>query len=150
MSEMTVMLQREVVERIGAPPGGKEYGYLSVLVQFYCEVEPLFDVPPGAFRPAPKVDSSLVRLRTRVKTAVTVSDEAFFLTLTQVIFAQRRKTILNNVRAGRDRLGLARVDELESLLGECGIDLRRRAETLAITEIAQLADCCGKLAAARP
>jgi 16S rRNA (adenine1518-N6/adenine1519-N6)-dimethyltransferase len=142
---MTVMLQREVVERIGALPGGKEYGYLSVLVQLYCEVVPLFDVPPGAFRPAPKVTSSVVRLRTRATPAVAVRDEAFFLTLTQVIFSQRRKTILNNIRAGLDRLGVANVDGLESSLSDCGIDLRRRAETLTIQEISQLAESVGKL-----
>ena len=145
ISEMTVMLQREVVERISARPGGKDYGYLSVLVQFHCEVERLFDVPPGAFRPAPRVTSSVVRLRTRSTPAVVVSDEAFFLTLTQVIFSQRRKTILNNLRAGLDRLGLSGDDLPESSLGECGIDLQRRAETLAISEIAQLAGCIGKL-----
>ena len=145
ISEMTVMLQREVVERIGALPGGKEYGYLSVLVQLYCEVVPLFDVPPGAFRPAPKVTSSVVRLRTRATPAVAVRDEDFFLTLTQVIFSQRRKTILNNIRAGLDRLGVANVEGLESSLGDCGIDLRRRAETLTIQEILQLAESVGKL-----
>ena len=142
---MTVMLQREVVERIGARPGGKDYGYLSVLVQFYCEVDRLFEVPSGAFRPAPKVHSSVVRLRTRVKPAVVVSDESLFLTLIQVIFSQRRKTILNNLRAGLDRLGLAGIDQLEASLSGCGIDIQRRAETLAISEIAQLSDGVAEL-----
>src|SRR5215468_12743406 len=69
LSEMTLMLQREVVERITAPPGGKDYGVLSALTQFYCEAEKLFDVPPGAFRPAPQVYSSALRLRFRARPA---------------------------------------------------------------------------------
>jgi 16S rRNA (adenine1518-N6/adenine1519-N6)-dimethyltransferase len=132
--EMTLMLQREVVERMIAKPGGKEYGYLSVLVQFYCEVEKLFDVPPGAFRPAPKVYSSVVRLRTRV----TVDDDRGFLDLIKVLFSQRRKTILNNLRAGGNRLGLGDEDGIASALNNSLIDPRRRAETLSIEEIVRL------------
>src|SRR5205085_8689555 len=106
LREMTLMLQREVAERITAHPGGKEYGYLSALVQFFCEAERLFDVPPGAFRPVPKVYSSVIRLRVRPQPAALVRDEGFFLELLKALFAQRRKTILNNLRAARDRLGL--------------------------------------------
>ena len=140
LSEMTLMLQREVVERIAALPGGKEYGFLSVLAQFYCEVEKLFDVPPGAFRPAPKVYSSVIRLRTRSRPSVPVRDEALLIELTKVLFAQRRKTILNNLRAGWDRLGLPSADGLVGLLSSSALDPGRRAETLSVEEIAGLAD----------
>jgi len=140
LSEMTLMLQREVVERIAASPGGKEYGFLSVLTQFYCEVEKLFDVPPGAFRPAPKVYSSVLRLRARARTAAPVNDEALLIELTKVLFAQRRKTILNNLRAGRDRLNLTNESAIPGLLSLCGLDPKRRAEDLSIEEIARLAD----------
>jgi 16S rRNA (adenine1518-N6/adenine1519-N6)-dimethyltransferase len=139
LSEMTLMLQHEVVERITAPPGGREYGFLSVLAQFYCEVEKLFDVPPGAFRPAPKVYSSVIRLRARARTAA-VKDEDLFIELTKVLFAQRRKTILNNLRAGWSRLGLADEAGISAPLASSGLDPKRRAETLSIEEIARLAD----------
>jgi len=139
LSEMTLMLQREVVERITAPPGGKEYGFLSVLAQFYCEVEKLFDVPPGAFRPAPKIHSSVLRLRARELTAP-VKDEALLIELTKVLFAQRRKTILNNLRAGWGRLGLPGASGITGPLSASGLDPKRRAETLSIEEIARLAD----------
>lgn len=138
--EMTLMLQREVVERITAGPGGKEYGFLSVLAQFYCEVEKLFDVPPGAFRPTPKVYSSALRLRTRARPAAPVNDEALLIELTKVLFAQRRKTIFNNLRAGRNRLGPLDESAIAGLLSSCGLDPKRRAEDLSIEEIARLAN----------
>lgn len=140
LREMTLMLQREVVERIAACPGGKEYGFLSVLAQLYCEVEKLFDVPPGAFRPAPKVYSSVIRLRTRQQTAAMVEDESLFIELTKVLFAQRRKTILNNLRAGWGRLGLTDGSQVNQLLSSSNLDPQRRAETLSIEEIARLAN----------
>ena len=140
LSEMTLMLQREVVERITANPGGKEYGFLSVLVQFYCQVEKLFDVPPGAFRPAPKVYSSVVRVRPRPRPAAPVNDEALMIELTKALFAQRRKTILNNLRAGRNKLGLHHQSAISDLLSSCKLDPKRRAEDLSVEEIARLAD----------
>ncbi|MGH9843802.1 MAG: 16S rRNA (adenine(1518)-N(6)/adenine(1519)-N(6))-dimethyltransferase RsmA [Blastocatellia bacterium] len=145
ISEMTLMLQREVVERVVAEPGGKEYGFLSVLTQFYCEADRLFDVPPGAFRPAPKVWSSVVRLRVREQPAAPVEDEALFIELTKVLFAQRRKTILNNLRAGKTRIGLSPEVQIAGLLERLGLDPRRRGETLSIAEIAGLADAVRKL-----
>ncbi len=140
ISEMTLMLQREVAERVVAEPGGKEYGFLSVLAQFYCETAKLFDVPPGAFRPAPKVWSSVVRLRVREQPAASVEDEALFIELTKVLFAQRRKTILNNLRAGKKRIGLSPEVQIAVLLERLGLDPQRRAETLSVVEIAGLAD----------
>jgi 16S rRNA (adenine1518-N6/adenine1519-N6)-dimethyltransferase len=139
LAEMTLMLQREVVERITARPGGKEYGYLSALVQFYCEAGKLFDVPPGAFRPVPKVWSSVVRLKVRERPAVEVGDEAYFVELLSALFAQRRKTILNNLRAARARLGLDSEAQIVGALAAAGLDSRRRAETLTLDQTARLA-----------
>jgi 16S rRNA (adenine1518-N6/adenine1519-N6)-dimethyltransferase len=140
LRELTVMLQREVVERMTATPGGKEYGVLSVLVQFYCDAVQLFDVPPGAFRPIPKVWSSVVRLSVHETPVVTVKDETLFIELVKVLFSQRRKTIYNNLRAGRTRLGLADEAAIEAVLAAAQLDPRRRGETLTLTEIAALAD----------
>ncbi|MFN0087636.1 MAG: 16S rRNA (adenine(1518)-N(6)/adenine(1519)-N(6))-dimethyltransferase RsmA [Blastocatellia bacterium] len=138
--DMTLMLQREVVDRITAPPGGREYGFLSVLVQFYCETEKLFDVPPGAFRPTPRVWSSVTRLTVRPRPAAVVRSEATLIELTKALFAQRRKTILNNLRAARPRLGLGEDARISELLAGIPLDPRRRAETLSLSELALLAD----------
>ncbi len=140
ISEMTLMLQREVVERITASPGGKEYGYLSVLVQLYCQAEALFDVPPSAFRPVPKVVSSVVKLKVRSQPAAAVGDEHLFFELTKTLFAQRRKTINNNLRAGWTRLGIPAADQVGAVLASAELDPQRRAETLTIAELARLAD----------
>jgi 16S rRNA (adenine1518-N6/adenine1519-N6)-dimethyltransferase len=137
LPELTLMLQREVVERITAEPGGKEYGYLSALVQFYCEAAKLFDVPPGVFRPVPKVWSSVVRLRAREQTA-DVGDEAYFLELLSALFAQRRKTIHNNLRAARARLRITDDGLIVAALEAAELDARRRAETLTVEETARL------------
>lgn len=134
ISEMILMLQREVVERIVAAPGGKEYGYLSVIVQFYCEAGRLFDVPPSAFKPSPKVYSSVMRLRVRQEPLVSVRSQKDFVRTTQIIFSHRRKTILNNLRASQLSVDSA---WLES---ESGISLARRGETLSIEEIGRLSD----------
>jgi 16S rRNA (adenine1518-N6/adenine1519-N6)-dimethyltransferase len=139
LTEMTVMLQREVVERIVAQPGGKEYGYLAALVQFFCEAKKLFDVPPGAFRPVPKVTSSVVRLRVRATPAAVVADEVFFVELLKVLFAQRRKTIWNNLRAAKGRLHKDDL-QLRAALEAAPIDPQRRAETLSLEETAKLAE----------
>jgi 16S rRNA (adenine1518-N6/adenine1519-N6)-dimethyltransferase len=137
--EMTLMLQREVVERIMAKPGGKEYGYFSAFVQFYCTAEKLFDVPPGAFRPMPKVHSSVVRLRVREVPAVAVHDEAFFIELLKALFAQRRKTIWNNLRAAKGRFKKDDV-QLRAALEAAQLEAQRRAETLSLEETAKLAN----------
>jgi 16S rRNA (adenine1518-N6/adenine1519-N6)-dimethyltransferase len=125
-----LMLQREVVDRLTAPPGSKDYGALTVLVAMYCDATRLFDVPPGAFRPAPKVTSSVVRLRMRPEPAVAVPDEALFFRVVRAAFAQRRKTLANNLAAA----GLA------GLADRAGVDPRRRAETLGLDEFGRLAE----------
>src|ERR1700720_824004 len=98
LGEMVLMLQREVVDRIIAPAGSSDRGFLSVLVEAYCEAEKLFDVPPRAFRPVPKVWSTVVRLRARPGIAADVKNEELLWQVVSAGFAQRRKTILNNLR----------------------------------------------------
>jgi 16S rRNA (adenine1518-N6/adenine1519-N6)-dimethyltransferase len=93
--DMHFMLQKEVVERMAAGPGGKEYGRLSVMLQALCHVEPLFEVPPAAFRPPPKVDSAVVRLRPKPAADVGIDDPALFERVVRDAFGQRRKTLRN-------------------------------------------------------
>jgi len=140
VTEMILMLQREVVERITAPAGSTERGYLTVVVEAYCEAEKLFDVAPGAFRPIPKVWSSVIRLGLRQQMEVEV-DERLFLSIVSAGFAQRRKTILNNLRnapAALQQLIKAR-GGASIILCEAKIQPQRRAETLTIAEWFRLA-----------
>lgn len=145
LPELVLMLQREVVERVAAPPGSPERGYLSVLVQAYCEAEPLFDVPPGAFRPVPKVWSTVVRLRVRERDGLAGVSEELFWQVVSAGFAQRRKTIQNNLRAAPAELR-ARVEAAggeTAALEAAGVEPRRRAETLTVGEWAALARALG-------
>jgi len=136
IEEMVVMLQREVVERVLAPPGTTDRGFISVLVEAYCEREKLFDVAPGAFRPPPKVWSSVMRLTFRPRINANVADEELLWQTVSAGFAQKRKTILNNLRhsGGRLQETLKRNGGASIVLCKAGVDLQRRAETLAIEE----------------
>jgi 16S rRNA (adenine1518-N6/adenine1519-N6)-dimethyltransferase len=135
LTDATVMLQREVADRLVAAPGTKEYGVLSVLIQLSADVERVLALPAGAFRPVPKVQSALVRLRFREPRPGPRSLE-LFAGLVQAVFTRRRKTIENALMAFRawDRPALSRV------LAHAGIDGRRRPETLAVAELVRLAD----------
>lgn len=141
LSELVLMLQREVVERITAGPGSGERGYLSVFVQAYCETEKLFDVAPGSFRPAPKVWSSVVRLSPRAVGIAGVHDENLLWRLVGAGFAQRRKTILNNLRNASGPLQelIKSHGGASIVLCRAEVDLQRRAETLTLDEWAQMA-----------
>jgi 16S rRNA (adenine1518-N6/adenine1519-N6)-dimethyltransferase len=130
-SEMILMFQREVVERITAEPGNKERGFLSVLVEAYLRAEKLFDVPPSAFRPAPKIQSAVVRLTP--KQSIGIENEKLFRALASAGFAQRRKTILNNLKNAPASLK-EKIGDAEKLLDESRIDAQRRAETLTPEE----------------
>ena len=92
---MHFMLQKEVVDRMAAGPGSKVYGRLSVMLQAYCTVTPLFDVPPGAFRPPPKVDSAVVRLVPHAPASIGIDDPKRFAEVVRAAFGQRRKTLRN-------------------------------------------------------
>jgi 16S rRNA (adenine1518-N6/adenine1519-N6)-dimethyltransferase len=135
VEEMVLMLQREVVERITALPGSTERGYLTVLVEAFCATESLFDVPPGAFRPVPKVWSTVARLRVRASPVESV-DERLFLRVVSTGFAQKRKTILNNLRAAPEDLRslVEAAGGAQTALEAAGIEPRRRAEALALAE----------------
>ena len=140
LAELVVMLQREVVERIAAQPGTAERGYLSVFVQAYCETEKLFDVAPGAFRPAPKVWSSVIRLTMRTQPAAVVKNEQLLWRVVSAGFAQRRKTILNNLRSAPSPLQeIVKAHGGASIvLCQAEVDLQRRAETLTLDEWARI------------
>ena len=140
LAEMVLMLQREVVERILAPPGSSERGFLSVLVEAYCEIEKLFDVAPGSFRPPPKVWSSVIRLKPRTKLKAEVKDEELLWQVVSAGFAQKRKTILNNLRqtSGRLQEAVNKNGGASIVLCKAGVELQRRAETLSVDEWAQI------------
>jgi 16S rRNA (adenine1518-N6/adenine1519-N6)-dimethyltransferase len=141
LTEMVVMLQREVVERILAPAGSSERGFLSVLIEAYCETEKLFDVAPGSFRPPPKVWSSVMRLVFRPRLEVEVGDEELLWLLVSAGFAQKRKTILNNLRhaPGRVQEVIQENGGASIVLCKAGVELQRRAETLTVREWGNLA-----------
>jgi len=149
VSRMVVMMQREVAERLDAKPGTKEYGSLSVAIRYYCETAILFRVPRTAFIPQPNVDSSVVALTRRAKPPVNVSSEPFFFEVVRASFAQRRKTIFNNLLhhfsgraggAGADRNPGGARELLLAAFERCGIDPSRRGETLTIEEFAALSE----------
>ncbi len=127
--DMHFMLQKEVVDRLAATPGGKDYGRLSVMMQYHCAVDSLFDVPPGAFNPPPKVNSAVVRLRPWESPPVAVADVVLLEKLVTQAFSQRRKTLRNTLKGLLTAEGISAQD----------IDPTRRAETLSLTEFAALA-----------
>lgn len=128
--DMHFMLQKEVVDRLAAKPGNKDYGRLSVIMQYYCLVESLFNVPPDAFAPPPKVDSSIVRLVPYETPIVSIQDTCSLETIVTAAFSQRRKTLRNTLRK------YLSAEQLEA----SGIDPGRRAETLTLAEFATLAN----------
>jgi 16S rRNA (adenine1518-N6/adenine1519-N6)-dimethyltransferase len=134
-TEMALMLQKEVAERVAAPPGDRTYGSLSVLTQCAAEVRLAFTVPPGAFRPPPLVDSAVLHLRALSRPPVAIADPRRFRALVRAAFSQRRKSLANALAAG---LGLP-VERARALLAAAGIDPGRRAETLSLAEFARVA-----------
>jgi 16S rRNA (adenine1518-N6/adenine1519-N6)-dimethyltransferase len=142
ISDMTVMLQREVIDRIVAQPGSSDRGYLSVFVEAYCETEKLFDVSPQAFRPAPKVWSTVAHLRVRPKIAFDVKDENLLWQIVSAGFAHPRKTILNNLREAPESIQelLKKRGGASIVLCDAGIPPLRRAETFALEEWACISD----------
>jgi 16S rRNA (adenine1518-N6/adenine1519-N6)-dimethyltransferase len=133
------MLQKEVADRISAKPGTKEYGSLSIAIQYYTEAEVVMIVPKTVFVPQPNVDSAVIRLTKREKPAVDVKNEDFFFQVTRASFAQRRKTLLNNLTSGLPD-GKQKKDLILEALQTSGIDPSRRGETLSLEEFAQLAN----------
>jgi 16S rRNA (adenine1518-N6/adenine1519-N6)-dimethyltransferase len=134
LRDMIFMLQKEVVARMAAAPGTAEYGRLSVMLQYRFRIGRLFDVPPGAFRPAPKVTSSIVRLLPLPPEARRAKDEAVFGRVVAAAFGQRRKTLRNTLRAFLDE------DDFAALMLDPGL----RGERLAVADYVAIANyCCG-------
>ena len=128
---ITVMIQKEVAERICARPGTEAYGAFSVFSQWYTEPQLLFTVPPGCFMPPPKVTSAVVHMKTRKEKPAEVDETAFFRVV-RAAFSQRRKTLANSLS------GLCAKEEILSALSRCGLDERIRGEALGIAEFAAL------------
>lgn len=130
VTDMHFMLQKEVVKRLCAAPNSKAYGRLTIMAQYYCQVMPVLEVPPTAFKPAPKVDSAVVRLVPYKVLPHPVKDIYWLNRVTTQAFNQRRKTLRNALSS------LFRVEQLDAL----GIDLNARAENLAIADYVRLAN----------
>jgi len=132
LRSMTLTIQKEVAERIVATPGGKDYGVLSVMVQYYTEPRLKFIIPRGAFRPIPKIYSAVVHFKVRQDPPVSVTDEGFFFRVVKMAFSQRRKMLSNSLRSLRE--------DIKDRLTEAGIEPTRRPETLSIEEFARLSE----------
>ena len=133
---ITVMMQKEVADRIRSGPGNRTYGAISVAVQYYCSVTKIIDVPKEAFVPRPKVESTVLRLEPLKEKQIDVNDEKMFLRCVKAGFAQRRKTLLNSLSSagGTDK------DRVREILETAGIDPGRRAESLTVEEFGRIAD----------
>lgn len=131
---ITVMIQKEVAERLVAKPGTKQYGSLTVFVNFYCNVETLLSVPRTVFMPKPKVDSAVVKLT--LKKAIEPVDKKVFFKVVKAAFNQRRKTILNSLGS---QLGVDK-EIIKQLLEECNIPLRERAENLKMEDFIKISE----------
>lgn len=130
IADMHFMLQKEVVERLAAVPGGADWGRLSVMAQYHCRVESLFVVPPEAFVPRPKVDSAIVRLTPHAELPHPARDERLLFEVVREAFGQRRKTLRNNLK---ERIDAASLTALE-------IDPARRPQTLSLEEFVRIAN----------
>lgn len=134
--DMHFMLQKEVVDRMAAGPGSKTYGRLSVMMQAWCKIDALFEIGPGAFKPAPKVDSAIVRLIPYAEPPYVIDDSAYFSRLVTGAFAQRRKTLRNSLSKLMD------ADQIAA----AGIDPSLRAERLSLGDFVRLANLACKTA----
>jgi 16S rRNA (adenine1518-N6/adenine1519-N6)-dimethyltransferase len=132
---LVTMVQKEVALRMVAPPGGKDYGALSVAVQYYTEPELLFDVPSTAFIPAPAVESSVIRCTVRKKPPVELIEERRFFRVVKAAFGQRRKTVSNALKT----TGMSS-EQIAIVLSQASIDPVRRGETLSLQEFANVAN----------
>ncbi|WP_273015767.1 16S rRNA (adenine(1518)-N(6)/adenine(1519)-N(6))-dimethyltransferase RsmA [Paenibacillus arenosi] len=143
LKNIVVMIQKEVAERMAAAPGSKDYGSLTVAVQYYSKPEIVCTVPHTVFIPQPNVESAVIRLKVRENPPVQVNDERLFFDVVQASFAQRRKTLWNNLKA---RYGAeAGIEGLQGALETADINPQRRGETLSLEEFARLSDAIGAL-----
>ena len=133
MERLVAMVQKEVAERMAAQPGGKEYGALSVAIQYYTEPEIAFIVPPTSFIPAPAVDSAVIVCKRRAKPPVEVCDEVLFFRVVKAAFSLRRKMLSNSLK----NMGI-KGEQVAKWLELAGVDGKRRAETLSLEDFAKL------------
>ena len=133
MERLVAMVQKEVAERMAAQPGGKDYGALSVAIQYYTEPEIAFIVPPTSFIPAPAVDSAVIVCKRRAKPPVEVCDEALFFRVVKAAFSLRRKMLSNSLK----NMGI-KGEQVTKWLELAGVDGKRRAETLSLEDFAKL------------
>ncbi len=134
---MTFMVQKEVAERMAAKPGGKDYGALTLAVQYYCTAELNANVPQNCFIPRPDVTSAVITLKAREE-KIDVSDEPLLFTLIRAAFAMRRKTLVNCLAASKE-LGISK-EQAARLLGELGLDPNIRGEALTLEQFCALTD----------
>ncbi|WP_314962298.1 16S rRNA (adenine(1518)-N(6)/adenine(1519)-N(6))-dimethyltransferase RsmA [Peptostreptococcus stomatis] len=139
VTDIVVMVQKEVAERMNAQPGGKDFGALSVAVQYYCDTEIVAKVPRHLFVPQPNVDSIVIALRVRTERKYKVDDEDLYFKVVKAAFGQRRKTLLNSISS----MGNLSKDQVKEALEEAGIDPKRRGETLSLDEFAILSNVIG-------
>ncbi len=137
LKSITIMIQKEVAERITASPGGKIYGALSVAVQYYAKTHLMMIVPPDAFVPQPGVDSAVIRIDILDKPSVAVKSEKLFFDVVKAAFSQRRKMLINTLTSSN--LNFAK-EQIREILAECEIDEKRRGETLSLQEFGEIAD----------
>lgn len=133
---ITIMMQKEVADRLKAPPGSRTYGAISAAVAYYCRVDHVANVPKEVFIPQPKVDSAVLKLSLRKEKPLELINEKLFFQCIKAGFGQRRKTLLNSLTG----VGGYTKEQVESALSEAGIDSKRRAETLGIEEFGKVAN----------
>ena len=142
IDSITIMVQKEVADRMQVGPGTKDYGALSLAVQYYAKPEIVANVPPNCFMPRPKVGSAVIRLERYEKPPVEVSNEKLMFRIIRASFNQRRKTLVNGLKNSQE-LSYFR-EEIEEVLNECGIPLNIRGEALTLAEFASLANAFDK------
>lgn len=136
LESITVMVQKEVAERLADKPGGKEVGSITYSINYYTNPEIIIDVPRDSFIPAPNVDSAVIKLEVLKKPKVTVLDEELFFKVVKFAFLQKRKTLINSISSS----GLVSKEFLEKMLNDLNIDLRIRAEQLTLEEFGKISD----------
>jgi len=139
IDSFVLMMQKEVVQRLVAPPGGKSYGVPSVILQMFAEVEKVLDVPASYFYPRPKVESSVMKGFFRERPFIELTGEEFFIRFVRDAFAQRRKMLINNLKKSKLLEGISE-SSLKESLKVAGIDSQRRGETLSIGEFGSLSN----------
>lgn len=143
VDSITVMVQKEVADRMQTGPGSKDYGALSLAVQYYAEPKIVANVPPNCFMPRPKVGSAVIRLTRHQNPPVTTMDEKLMFRLIRASFNQRRKTLSNSLKNAQE-LPYSK-EEVENAIVECGLPLNIRGEALTLEQFARLSDCFSEL-----